>query len=123
MKVPLKVKYQDGGEKHVVARSREAVEFERRYQMPWANIYGTLDIKADPKTGQQFVPGVPPKEEHWYFVAWFALNRTGEDTRDFESFINAIDGVDFDMDLDTAEPVPFDQAPSDGSSPPSPPGE
>lgn len=124
MKVPIKVVYDDGTVKRLVATARDAVEFERRYQMPFARIYGVPELKTP--DGQVVTPAVPPQEEWWYYLAWSRLSRTGEDTRDFENFVNSLEGVTFDdTDEDTEEPaaVPFEKAPSDAESPVSPPQE
>lgn len=126
MRVPIKVVYQDGGVKRLVATARDAVEFERRYDMSFARIWGVPEVKdAD---GNTAVPAVPPREEWWYYLAHSALRRSGEDTRDFENFVTAIDGVTFDDSDDTADVEgpdvpPFAKAPSDEESPVSPPQE
>lgn len=130
MRVPIKVVYQDGGVKRLVGVARDAVEFERRYAMPYARIWGVPAIED--VDGNTTVPAVPPMEEWWYFLAWTVLKRTGEDTRDFEAFVNAIEGVTFDVqdkddpDKDESaelDPAPFKKAPTDGSSGGSPPQE
>src|SRR5689334_7314904 len=101
MKVPIKVLYQDGAEKRLIATARDAVEFERRYRMSFARIWGVPEIKA--ADGSVAAPAEPPQEEWWYFLAWSRLSRTGEDTRDFENFVNAIEGVTFDDTDETAD--------------------
>lgn len=123
VKIPIKVVYDDGTEKHLVASARDAVEFERRYELPFSRIWGVAEIKD--KQGQVVVPAVPPREEWWYYLAHSALRRTGEDTRDFENFVNSLEGVTFDDGDDTEEPAaaPFEKAPSDAESPVSPPQE
>jgi hypothetical protein len=78
--------------------------------------------------GQVVTPHEPPPEEWWYYLAWSRLSRTGEDTRDFENFVNAIEGVTFDRGDDTADVEgpdvgPFEKAPSDAELPVSPPQE
>lgn len=110
MRAPLTVTYADGRTVDVVAGPREAVELERRYGVGFSTVFGT-ETSA-------------PREEWWYFLAWHALHRKGEDTRDFEAFINAIESVRFAVESETEKPaVPFDPAPMDISSPPSPPQE
>jgi hypothetical protein len=126
VKVPIKVSYQDGAVKRLVATARDAVEFERRYEMSFARIWGVPEVKD--KQGQVTSPAVPPREEWWYYLAWSALRRTGEDTRDFENFVNAIEGVTFDDEDETADvegpdAAPFQKAPSDEESHVSPPQE
>lgn len=125
MKVPIKVLYHDGCVKHVVGTARDAVEFERHFGMSFAGIWGVPALKD--AEGRQLTAAVPPREEWWYFFAHSVLSRTGEDARDFERFVDAIESVTFDVadesEEDVQQPVPFDQAPADGSSPSSAPTE
>jgi hypothetical protein len=105
--VQLKVKYADGREETVETTPRDIIEFERRYQTSYGEAF------ANPTT--------PGREEHWYWMAWSPLHRAGKDTRDFEPFIDAIVSVQFVPEEVQADPFP--QAPTEGSSPPSPPQE
>lgn len=102
----LAVKYADGREETVETTPRDIIEFERRYQTSY---------------GAAFVSPTPGREEHWYWMAYSPLHRSGKDTREFEAFIDAIESVQ--LVPEEAAGAPFPPAPTDGSSPPSPPQE
>jgi hypothetical protein len=110
MQIPIKVVYDDGREVRTVAKPRDVVEFERRYRISYSEAMATRDK--------------PGHEEWWYFLAWSPLHRAGQDTRDFEPFIDSLLSVEVLPDSeDEKEPVPFAQAPTDESSLSSPPQE
>lgn len=110
MRIPIKVTYDDGREVRAVAKPRDVVEFERRYGISYTEAMANR--------------AKPGHEEWWYFLAWSPLHRAGEDTRDFEPFVDALAAIEVLPDDEGApEPVPFEKAPSDGQSPVSPPQE
>lgn len=110
MQIPIKVVYADGREVRAVAMPRDVVEFERRYGISYTEAMANR--------------AKPGHEEWWYFLAWSPLHRKGEDTRDFEPFIDALESILVLPPSDgEPDPVPFDQGTSDGPSPNSPPQE
>lgn len=100
MRMVFKVKYADGHEVEAVAKPRDVIDFERKY----GTSFGQFGSAATPV-------------EWLYFMAWSPLHRTSKDTRAFEAFIDDLDEIEV---LDEETPVPFDPAPSDGSSQGSP---
>lgn len=107
MRIPIRVVYDDGREVRTVAKARDIVEFERRYGIAYSEAMANR--------------AKPGHEEWWYFLAWSPLHRAGLDTRDFEPFIDALDELEVLPDEEEPkDPVPFETAPSDGSSPSSP---
>jgi hypothetical protein len=108
VKIPIKVTYDDGREVRTVAKLRDVVDFERRYQISYTDAMGRRE-----KAGN---------EEWWAFLAWSPLHRSGEDTRDFEAFVNSVDDLEVLPD-EEPDPAPFEKAPTDESSPGSPPQE
>lgn len=109
MKMVYKVTYSDGTVVQATAGPRDVVDYERQYGISFTD---------DRTTAEQA-----------YWLAWRPLNRTGKDTRDFEGFLNAIEDVESVDGTEAPTPVPFEEpapaapAPSDDSSPTSPPQE
>lgn len=98
MQMRFKVKYLDGREVEAKATPADVIDFERRYNVPYAAL-------GQPATA---------REEWWYFLAWSPLHRSGEEPRELEVFAASIESVDV---LDEDEPVPTKRGRSGAKSP------
>ncbi len=74
--IALTVSYTNGDTKNATIKARDIIAFEREF-------------------GTGFAKAVKEERlEHMYWLAWFSLNRTGEDARIFDEFLDAVDEVD-----------------------------
>ena len=93
------VDYVDGTRKTATTAPRDEVAFERTY-----NTGVTAMIETRPDGG---IALNALRLEHLYYLAWSALHRTGQEPRDFDSFLDVIADLDFDLDEEKdADPTP-----------------
>lgn len=95
----FKVTYEDGSSVDAVAKTRDIVEFERKYKASFL----------------AFGNGSPM--EWLFFLAWSPLNRSNREPRSFEAFLDEVASIE---PQDDDAPVPSQAGPSGDSSPGSP---
>lgn len=88
----LKVTYRDGREVEAPISPRAEVEYERHFDKP-------ITTMAD-------------RLEYYYWLAWKALDLSGEHPGDFETFLSAIDNVEA-VQAEPADPTPPPQPTGD----------
>lgn len=96
MAVPkLKVTYLDGTVKTALVGPKQQVALERQF-----------GISVDEAKNA----------EHLYFLAYIGLSQKGEETRQFDDFLDVIAEVDeIEEDTDELDPTPPAQSPEDSS--------